>query len=81
MAGSGTEDVPATRLILSSPFELSFPGSALRKSIVVDDPDAVNEALNCSQTSDPGVVLSLVKAPSKVPLMPPRRTSTVLVVP
>ena len=81
MPGSGTPPAFATTETLSRPFELSFPGSALRKSSVVDEPLAVNEVLNSSQTSVPVVVLLLVKAPSNDQSSPPVSTSTVLVVP
>src|ERR1044071_9768861 len=81
MLGSGTLVPPSRRTTLSKPFSLSVDGSALRNAIVVDDPVAVNEVVNCCHVCLPVVVLLLVKAPSSVPLIPPSRTSTVLVVP
>ena len=81
MLGSGTVAPFAVKLMLSRPFALSLDGSPLRKSSVVDDPAAVNTAVNCCQVNVPIVVLLFVKEPSNVPPMPPSRTLTVLVVP
>src|SRR5258705_13960230 len=63
--GSGTVAPFASKTTLSRPFELSPEGSPLRKSSVVEEPDAVKMVVNCCEGCVPKAAFLFVKEPSK----------------